>query len=90
LGLNDNIDYPTEQRIPSSVEDATQNSLVYSFVNDILCDEDKIYGRYKSSTLSNDEFVLYKQSINDNIKSYVATISNVVDGFYDYNVANGE
>ena len=87
---NKNITYPLDQSDVLSVENATQNSLVYSFVNDLLHEDNKIYGRYKSTALSKDKFVLYRQTINDNVKSYMATISNVTDGFYDYNVANGQ
>lgn len=87
---NKNITYPLDQSDVLSVENATQNSLVYSFVNDILHEDNKIYGRYKSTALSKDKFVLYRQTINDNVKSYMATISNVTDGFYDYNIENNQ
>ena len=87
MGSSD-IDYPISQDDPLSIEDATEKSIVYSFVNTLLCDDGVLYGRYKSQTLSRDRFIVYKQVLGNDIKTYVATISGITDGFYDYNINN--
>ena len=89
LGDN-NIKYPVNQTNPSLVEAATQHSTVYAFVNDTLCNNGVLYGRYKSQALSRDKFVIYKQSLHDNAKTYMATIEGITDGFYDYNLNNSD
>ena len=55
-----------------------------------MCDDDAIYGRYKSTTLARDKFIIYRQTIDDNIKTYLGTINGVTDGFYDYDVVNNK
>lgn len=89
LGSN-NIEYPNDQENTDDIDDATQNSILYSFVNNVLYNNNTLYGRYKSQALSRDKFILYKQLLNEDIKTYIATISNVTNGFYDYNINNGE
>lgn len=85
---NNNITYPNNQKDSLSIEDATQDSIVYSFANDMLCDGDLLYGRYKSQALSRDKFIIYRQILNENIKTYLGTINGITDGFYDYNITN--
>lgn len=85
-----NISYPSDQRSQLVVDDATKESIVYSFVNNVLCDETYLYGRYKSQTLSRDKFIIYRQASNENIKTYLGTIDGITDGFYDYNINNNQ
>jgi hypothetical protein len=63
---------------------------VYSFVNDNTYKDNSLYGIYQSEALTRDKYIIYKQSIDSNIKTYLATIDGVTDGFWDYNVGKGE
>ena len=83
-----NITYPTNQIVDSSIEDATRNSVVYSFVNKDMYVNNHLYAKYKSKALSRDKYIIYKQIMGEDIKRYIATIGGVTDGFFDYNIEN--
>lgn len=84
------IPYPNNPNNPEDVEQATENSIAYSFVNNVLSSNESLYGRYKSSALSRDTFIIYRQAQGDNTKKYVGIISGVQDGFYDYDISSGQ
>ena len=90
FGQDQNISYPSSQNMASSIDDATNNSIVYSFVNSSMVSNDIMFARYQSKTLSRDKYVIYKIGINDKIKTYVGTITGVTSGFWDYNISSGE
>ena len=89
IGTKD-ISYPPNINIDNDIEESTQNSLVFSFVGNDMYQNDILYAKYKSQALSRDKFILYRQSLTDKVKKYIATIDNVTNGFYDYNVSNNE
>lgn len=90
MGSTDNTQYPSNVQIEQTIEDNTKDSIVFSFVNEDMYQQSKLYAKYKSKALSRDKFVVYRQNINDSTKQYVATIDNVTDGFYDYNIGSDE
>jgi hypothetical protein len=55
-----------------------------------MVDGKTIFARYQSNALSRDKYVVYKMGINDKIKTYVGTISEVKSGFWDHNISSGE
>jgi hypothetical protein len=89
IGESD-ISYPSDQNIDNNVETSTTNSLAFSFVNNDMYTNGILYAKYKSNALSRDNFVLYRQGVNDHVKRYIATINNVTNGFSDYNVGSNE
>ena len=90
LSVSGDAQYPDDINNTFEVNADTENSLVYTFVNDILCDPPMLYARYKSTALTRDVYSIYRQSIDSTIKTYLGTIDGVSDGFYDYNIASGE
>ena len=87
---NDGITYPSNQNDNDIIEMSTKNSLLFSFVNNDMYRDHYLYAKYKSKALSGDRFILYRQSVRDRAKKYMATISGVTNGFFDYNVGNNE
>lgn len=86
IGQN-NISYPDST---SQIEEATENSIVYSFVNNDTYKDGILYGTYQSSALTRDKYIIYRQSMQSDVKTFLATIDGVTDGVWDYNVGTGE
>ena len=72
------------------IEDSTEHSIVYSFVNNNMYRNNSLCGIYQSDVLSRDKYNIYRQPIHSNVKTFLATIDGVTDGFWDYNLSKGE
>ena len=88
--LNFNLNNKTTIEPPLTADDI-KDSIIYSISNKLYnSDKNTLTAIYKLSSFGSNEFAIYRQSPNDNYKTYLGTVSDVTNGIIDYGVASNK
>lgn len=88
--LNFNLNGETTIEPPLTDNDV-KKSIIYSISNKLYnSDKNTLTAIYKLSSFGSNEFAIYRQSPNDNYKTYLGTVSDVTNGIIDYGVASNK
>lgn len=88
--LNFNLNNKTTIEPPLTADDI-KDSIIYSVSNKFYnSDKNTLTAIYKLSSFGSNEFAVYRQSPNDNYKTYLGTVNGITNGIIDYGVASNK